>query len=59
MSEYVRALIRADQQRAVREQRKAKLLEAIERGDYHEATPELWQRLREAAERVTPPTGKA
>ena len=49
VSEYVRALIRADQQRAAREQLEAKLLEAIERGDYRNVTPEFWQRLRGAA----------
>lgn len=59
VSEYVRALIRADQQRAVRERLEAKLLEAVERGDYREATPEFWQRLREAAERAVPTTGEA
>jgi len=59
VSEYVRALIRADQQRAVRERLEAKLLEAVERGDYREATPEFWQRLREAAERATPTPGEA
>jgi putative addiction module CopG family antidote len=58
VSEYVRALIRADQQRAAREHLEAKLLEAVERGDYHEATPEFWQRLREAAERPAPTTGE-
>jgi antitoxin ParD1/3/4 len=59
VSEYVRALIRADQQRAARQKLEAKLLEAVERGDYREATPEFWQRLREAAERVAPTTGEA
>ena len=58
VSEYVRALIRADQQRAAREHLEAKLLEAVERGDYREATPEFWQRLREATERPTPTTGE-
>jgi antitoxin ParD1/3/4 len=51
VSEYVRALIRADQQRAAREQLEAKLLEAVERGDYREVTPEFWQRLRNAIDR--------
>ena len=49
VSEYVRALIRADQQCAAREKLEAKLLEAVERGEYREATPEFWQRLRDAA----------
>jgi putative addiction module CopG family antidote len=59
VSEHVRALIRADQQRAGREHLEAKLLEAVERGDYREATPEFWQRLRAAAERAAPATGEA
>jgi len=59
VSEYVRALIRADQQRAAREHLEAKLLEAVERGDYREATPEFWQRIREAAEHAAPTTGEA
>lgn len=59
VSEYVRALIRADQQRAAREQLEAKLLEAVERGDYRDVTPEFWQRLRDAAEQATPTEGGA
>ena len=50
VSEYVRALIRADQQRAAREKLEVKLLEAVGRGDYREVTPEFWQRLRDAAQ---------
>jgi len=59
VSEYVRALIRADQQHAAREKLEAKLLEAVERGDYQEATPEWWQRLRDAALAPTSTPGKA
>ena len=57
VSAYVRSLIRADQQRAAHEQREAKLLEAVERGDYREATPECWQRLRDAIDKGTPAQG--
>ena len=59
VSEYVRALIRADQQRAAREQLEAKLLEAVERGDYREVTPEFWQRLRDAVDRGTQAQGES
>jgi len=45
VSEYVRALIRADQEQAARQRLEAKLLEAVERGDYREVTPEFWNRL--------------
>ncbi len=45
VSEYVRSLIRADQDQATRQQLEAKLLEAVERGDYREVTPEFWDRL--------------
>ena len=50
VSEYVRSLIRADQEQATRQQLEAKLLEAVERGDYHEATPEFWGRLEAIAQ---------
>lgn len=46
VSEYVRALIRADQLVAAREELEAKLLEAVERGDYREADGAFWERLR-------------
>lgn len=49
VSEYVRALIRADQEQAARQRLEAKLLEAVERGDYHEVTPEFWNRLETIA----------
>ena len=58
VSEYVRALIRADQEQAVRQQLEAKLLEAVERGDYREATPEFWDRLAKVAQRKSAPTRK-
>ncbi len=53
VSEYVRSLIRADLEAASRHEVETQLLEAIERGDYREATPEFWQRMETAA------TGKA
>lgn len=45
VSEYVRALIRADQEQAAQQRLEAKLLEAVERGEYREVTPEFWERL--------------
>ena len=53
VSEYIRSLIRADLEAASRHEVEAQLLEAIERGDYREATPAFWQRMEAAA------TGKA
>ena len=53
VSEYVRSLIRADLEAASRHEVEAQLLEAVERGDYRETTPEFWQRMETAA------TGKA
>lgn len=58
VSEYVRALIRADQEQAVRQKLEAKLLEAVERGDYREVTPELWKRLEMAAQGKTTRRGR-
>jgi len=49
VSEYVRALIRADQEQAAQQRLEAKLLEAVERGDYREVTPEFWTRLEAIA----------
>lgn len=49
VSEYIRALIRADQEQAARQRLDAKLLEAVERGDYREVTPEFWKRLEAIA----------
>ena len=40
VSEYVQALIRADREQAVRQRLEAKLLEAVDRGDYREVTSE-------------------
>ncbi len=53
VSEYVRSLIRADQEQATRQKLEAKLLEAVERGDYREATPEFWERLETIAQGKT------
>jgi putative addiction module CopG family antidote len=49
VSEYVRALIRADQEQAARQRLEAKLLEAVERGDYRGVTPEFWNRMETIA----------
>ena len=46
VSEYVRALIRADQEQAARQRVEAKLLEAVERGDYRDVTREFWSGWR-------------
>ena len=46
VSEYFRALVRADRQRAVEERIEAKLIEALDSGKFEEATPELFDRLR-------------
>ena len=53
VSEYVRSLIRADQDQATRQRLEAKLLEAVERGDYREVTPEFWDRLEGLARGTT------
>jgi len=56
VSEYVRALIRADQEQATRQRLAAKLLEAVERGDSREVTPKFWNRLEAIARsKSTPP----
>jgi len=59
VSEDVRALIRTDQQQAVREQLEVQLLETVERGDYREAIPEFWQRLRDVVDRDTHAQGES
>jgi antitoxin ParD1/3/4 len=45
-SDYIRALVRADQQRKAQEQLEAKLLAALESHDFQAVTPELFERLR-------------
>jgi putative addiction module CopG family antidote len=49
VSEYLRALVRADQQRAAEEELEAKLLEALDSGRFEKVTPELFERLRARA----------
>ena len=46
VSEYLRALVRADQQRAAEEELEAKLVGALDSGQFAEAGPELFHRLR-------------
>ena len=46
VSEYLRALVRADQQRAAEEELEAKLVEALDSGQFTEAGSELFDRLR-------------
>lgn len=58
VSEYVRALIRAVQEQAARQRLEAKLLEAVERGDYREVTPEFWNRLETIAQNKPTPLCK-
>jgi antitoxin ParD1/3/4 len=45
-SDYIRALVRKDQQRKAQERLEAKLLEALESHDFKAITPELFERLR-------------
>jgi antitoxin ParD1/3/4 len=45
-SDYIRALVREDQQRKAQERLEAKLLEALESHDFTAVTPELFERLR-------------
>lgn len=49
VTEYVRSAIREKLQRSARRRLEEKLLEAVERGDYEEATPEFFERLRRIA----------
>lgn len=48
-SDYIRTLIREDQKRRAQEELEARLLEALESGNFREATPEFFDRLREHA----------
>jgi len=45
-SEYIRHLIRADVEKAALDKLEAKLLGALERGDFTADSPELWEKLR-------------
>ncbi len=45
-TEYVRHLIREDQKQEAERRLEAKLLEALDDGDFEEVTPELFERLR-------------
>ncbi len=46
VSEYLRALVRADQQRAAQEELEAKLVAALDSGRFAEVGPELFHHLR-------------
>ena len=46
VSEYLRSLVRADQQRAAEEKLESKLVAALDSGQFQEAGPELFDRLR-------------
>jgi antitoxin ParD1/3/4 len=52
-SDYIRALVRADQQRQAQERLEAKLLAARESQDFKAVTPELFERLRARIHRNT------
>ena len=45
-TEYVRHLVREDQKHEAARQLEAKLLQALESGDFEEAGPEMFKRLR-------------
>jgi antitoxin ParD1/3/4 len=45
-SDYIRTLVREDQKRQAEEELEAKLLAALDSGDFREATPELFEQLR-------------
>ena len=45
-AEYVRALMRADVEHAAQEALEAKLIRAMKRGSYEDATPEFWEKFR-------------
>jgi Arc/MetJ-type ribon-helix-helix transcriptional regulator len=49
VSEYIRAAIRADIERARQEELEAKLLRAVERGKLRDASPEFWDGLKALA----------
>jgi antitoxin ParD1/3/4 len=58
-SEYIRRLIREDQERKVRERIEAKLLEALDSGDPIEVTPEFWEARRQELKSRLQRQGKA
>ena len=49
VTEYVRSALREKLERSARRRLETKLLEAVERGDYREATPEFWDGMRALA----------
>lgn len=49
VTEYVRSAIREKLERSAKRRLEAKLLEAVERGDYREGGPELFDKLRRIA----------
>ena len=52
-SDYIRALVREDQQRKAQERLEAKLLEALESLNFKAVTPEFFERLRARVHRNT------
>ncbi len=49
LSEYVRAALRADVERATKQQLEEKLLRALDRGEFEEVTSEMFDGLRARA----------
>jgi antitoxin ParD1/3/4 len=52
-SDYIRAIVREDQQRKAQERLEAMLLEALESHDFNVVTPELFERIRARVHRNT------
>jgi antitoxin ParD1/3/4 len=57
-SDYVRALIREDQQRQEQLRLESQLLAALESGKFEEMTPDFFERLREQARQASARSGK-
>ena len=57
-SDYVRALIREDQQRQEQVRLESQLLAALESGKFEEMTPDFFERLREQARQATARSGQ-
>lgn len=55
LAEYVRNAIREDLEGAAHREIEKKLLVAIDRGNYKDATPEFWDAIRALADRKARP----
>lgn len=58
LSEYVRTTIRADLERAHQEALEAKLLRALDRGNFTDAGPDFFESLRSLARGKKPRAGR-